>query len=222
MPHNQKKQTHADGTIELWRDVPGWEGLYRVSDRGRVKSLPRTVRRGRGNGYVYTFPGKILQTSGKHEIGGYPTIKLVGKNRKRQTTRIHTLVLTAFVGPRPKGMECCHFPDGNPQNNKLENLSWGTNKENKSHRLIHGTDARGIKCPTAKLSNPDSEVPKIHRLCIARKTSEEIGLMFGISRGAVDFILKGKTYVSSQPPMNERAKPRKKGPRPGKTRKKSH
>lgn len=52
---------------------------------------------------------------------------------------IHHLVLEAFVGPRQKGMECCHFPDPSPSNNNLSNLRWGTIFDNARDKKIHGT-----------------------------------------------------------------------------------
>ena len=115
---------------EIWKSVVGYEGLYEVSDQGQVRSLTRNGRRGKilrpGFGSVrkgceYKRQLVILSVSGKHK-----------------TKTVHRLVLEAFVGPRPEGMEGCHN-DGNTQNNKLENLRWDTRKNNHADSVKHGT-----------------------------------------------------------------------------------
>jgi hypothetical protein len=62
---------------------------------------------------------------------------------KERNVTVHSLVLEAFVGPRPDGMQCRHFPDRNPTNNRVSNLSWGTPLENANDRRVHGTIACG-------------------------------------------------------------------------------
>ena len=65
---------------------------------------------------------------------------------------VHRLVLLAFVGPCPDGMEACHFPDRDPANCNVGNLIWGTHTENQHHRKIHGTDNQGSKHGMSKLT----------------------------------------------------------------------
>ncbi len=65
-------------------------------------------------------------------VDGYLTVKIQGKPRT-----VHRLVLEAFVGPCPPGMQCRHL-DGNPANNRLENLAWGTHAENAADKIRHG------------------------------------------------------------------------------------
>lgn len=74
-------------------------------------------------------------------------IKPSGKKRL-----VHHLILETFVGPCPPGMECRHFPDRNPANNRLNNIQWGTNEENHADRIIHGTSNRGEQCGASKLT----------------------------------------------------------------------
>ena len=71
--------------------------------------------------------------------------------RKGVRCWIHRLVLETYVGPRPKGMECRHL-DNNPANNQLENLCWGTKKENQHDRIKNGTSMEGVKHPLVKLT----------------------------------------------------------------------
>lgn len=70
------------------------------------------------------------------------------------------LVLLAFIGPCPKGKECCHR-DGNPRNNKLKNVRWGTRLSNMQDKIRHGTSLQGESHNLAKLS--ELEVKEIRR-----------------------------------------------------------
>lgn len=109
-----------DATPERWLPVVGWESLYEVSDQGRIRSMRtgRIMRPGRlPTGYKYF---------GAHGRG------------KTQNHYVHRVVLEAFIGPCPEGMECCHN-DGNPQNNRLENLRWDTKTNNGADTRRHGT-----------------------------------------------------------------------------------
>ena len=137
---NQKVQRHPDGSRELWRDVPGYEGLYRVSDRGRIKSLDRIILTKKGviRNYRQKFLKPILGKTIRPSVGLY-------KKKKMILYLIHRLVLEAFIGPCPEGMECCHFPDRDPSNNRLENLRWDTHKANVADSIKHGTCYRHTK-----------------------------------------------------------------------------
>lgn len=102
---------------ERWRDVVGYEGLYEVSNLGRVKSS--VVRRG--------SDGRVLRP--RDNGRGALRVRLhFGK--KIQERYIHRLVLEAFVGPCPKGLECCHGPNHDKSDNRLCNLRWDTHYNN--------------------------------------------------------------------------------------------
>lgn len=135
---------------EVWQDIPGHLG-YKVSDQGRV--LGR-----RGN----VLSPKITKK------GNYRLVWLItedgGKSRK-----VHHLVFEAFVGPRPKGMEACHR-DGDPSNNQLTNLRWGTKSSNALDRVSHGNDsqARKTHCPrNHELKEPNLVSGTRGRRCLA-------------------------------------------------------
>jgi hypothetical protein len=80
---------------------------------------------------------------------------------KLKTYTVSRLVLFAFVGPCPEGMECCHN-DGNHTNNQVDNLRWDTPKENQADRAKHGTSNQGVRNRSAKLN--EEQVREIRRL----------------------------------------------------------
>jgi len=105
---------------EQWRPVVGFEG-YDVSNIGRVRSW----RPGRRTVGWLPFP-RLLHPRAKN---GYPAVTL-GRGKLPEITKyVHTLVLEAFVGPRPKGMETRHGPGGR-WDSSLSNISWGTHRDN--------------------------------------------------------------------------------------------
>jgi hypothetical protein len=118
---------------ETWRPADGAEGRYEVSNLGRVRSLDRVVTYSDGRRYRYA--GAILNPTA--DSNGYPTVK-IGAVGKPRTRRVHELVATAFLGPRPPGTEVCH-EDGNPGNNRSANLHFGTHRENMRDMSRHGT-----------------------------------------------------------------------------------
>jgi hypothetical protein len=119
---------------EEWRWVAGYENLYEISNIGRLRSYKK---RGSNTGHYYSSPetAKILTPIYRK---GYPNYSLYNKHGIYKHKLAHRLVLEAFVGPCPTGMECCHN-DGNRKNCVLSNLRWDTPKNNGLDRIIHGT-----------------------------------------------------------------------------------
>jgi len=102
---------------ETWKDIPGYEGLYKASNIGNIKSY-------------YNKNGKsILKPSPKRS--GYLQVILV-KNKRNWSVGVHILVLMAFTGSRIPGKQVNHI-DGNKHNNNLNNLEWVTASENMIH-----------------------------------------------------------------------------------------
>lgn len=118
------------GRPETWARVPGVPG-YQVSDMGRVRSLDRYVKARTGK--LSHYQGQVLRPypSGNN---GYLTVQLPGGER-----RVHLLVLEAFAGPCPEGMEALHGPGGKLDNRWPENLCWGTRSENMLDKHRDGT-----------------------------------------------------------------------------------
>jgi len=113
-----------------WKAIPGWQG-YEVSDAGVVRSIPRVVEHAKG---PTARAGKVLRQS--LERGKYARVYLQNQGRKR-TAKVHHLVLEAFVGPCPAGLEARHL-NGASLDNRVRNLTWGTRSENVADRLQHG------------------------------------------------------------------------------------
>jgi hypothetical protein len=125
-----------DEEREEWRPVRGWEGLYEVSDQGRVRSLDRWVVK--RNGHRQLIAGRMKSLPKLKQ--GYPVVHLA-KNGQTTTRTVHTVVLDNFVGPRPAGHVACHN-DGDPSNNRLTNLRWDTQSNNLLDAVKHGTHSR--------------------------------------------------------------------------------
>jgi len=119
----------TDGTRESWRSVPGYEGSYEVSDLGRVRSW----RPWRGN----PVP-RVLAAS--PDTNGHRRIRLSFEG-SAEHAGVHKLVMLAFVGPVPEGMEVLHGDD-DKTNNRLSNLRYGTRSENMLDRVENGRDPR--------------------------------------------------------------------------------
>lgn len=119
-------------SYEQWRAVVGYEGYYEVSDQGRVRSLPRKDRLGRDR------PGIVLKLQADRD--GYPYF--LASRGTQKMIRVHRAVLNAFVGPAPAGAAMGLHADGNPANNVLSNLRWGTDSDNQRDAVKHGTHSR--------------------------------------------------------------------------------
>lgn len=123
-----------DQHSEKWRPVVGYEGAYEVSDQGRVRSVDRL---GSGRWGERVYRGRVLRGS-EHPVDHHVRVCLY-RDGARERVFIHRLVLDAFVGPQPVGMEACHN-NGDPTDNALRNLRWDTHSENLRDKRKHGTD----------------------------------------------------------------------------------
>jgi len=120
---------------ERWKAVPGFEGHYEVSDRGRVRSLDRRVWKLHSvyGGAWHSLKGRMLRPG--RCPSGHTTVAL----GKGNTVSIHRIVLLAFVGPCPDGMETLHL-NHKPADNRLANLRYGTQSEN--HKMDYAAGKR--------------------------------------------------------------------------------
>lgn len=114
-----------------WRDIKGYEGLYQVSNAGDIKSLRKLKYNGSG-----MFFQKEMILSQTNTSTGYKKVELT-KEGKRKSHRVHRLVAEAFI-PNIENKPYINHIDGNPINNKIENLEWVTQKENVNHAIDIG------------------------------------------------------------------------------------
>jgi HNH endonuclease/NUMOD4 motif len=174
-------------SLEMWVAVPGYEGLYEVSDHGRVMALFS------GNHGQFK-PGRILkQTPAPNRylvVGLYVPESVSGKASCRHRT-VHSIVLEAFKGPRPKGAVSRHL-DGVRTNNTPENLEWGTSKENAQDAKRHGTFVDGERNGYAKLT--DSNVLQIRSRRDAGESCQSIANDFNIHWSNVWLIGRRRTW----------------------------
>ena len=121
--------------MEIWKDIPGWEGLYQASNFGRIRSVDRYDRLGRFHKGVIRQPGD----NGK----GYLVLPL--KKDGRQTmTSVHRLVASTFL-PNPNKLRDVNHIDGNKKNNRVDNLEWCSHRDNDLHAF-----KIGLKVPITK------------------------------------------------------------------------
>lgn len=124
---------------EIWKDIEGFEGLYKISNLGRVKSLARVIAS--INGKQRVSKDKILKSKGISS--GYRAVILY-KDRKEKTMYIHRLVAQAFLQNDNDYTDVNH-KDGNKENNILENLEWATRSYNIKHAYNTGLRKAYIK-----------------------------------------------------------------------------
>lgn len=123
---------------EIWKDIKGYEGLYQVSNIGRVKSLERTVIR--KNGRKQTIRERILKRSANQD--GYLQIDLYDSYGKKRFA-VHRLVCEAFH-QNPKNKPCVNHIDEDKTNNTASNLEWCTAKENCNHGTRNARIAKSV------------------------------------------------------------------------------
>lgn len=167
--------------VEEWRAIPSCP-CYEVSNYGRARSLPRVACDGK------RLQGKMLKPAttrtGHKRVG----IWINGRGRTRY---LHGLVLEAFVGPRPEGMQCRHL-NGVAGDNVPENLAWGTHLENMRDKADHGTHNRGERHNLAKLS--ELQVQAMRALLSRGARGVILARLFRVSQATVSMVRHGKVW----------------------------
>lgn len=193
-----REREHLAQDVELWIPVLGFEGFYEASNMGRVRSVPRLVRFG-VRGVTRTVGGVIL--SPVMGSRGYPVVNLTKPGVRRQMF-LHKVILEAFTGGRPEGMEACHN-DGDTTNSRLENLRWDTRSGNHEDKRKHGTWQVGEMANNSKLT--EAVVIEIRKRGLsAAQASRE----YGLSKTNAKRIVRGDTwrYLNEQQTVSSRAK----------------
>lgn len=171
---------------EVWKPVVGYEGKYEVSNLGRVRSLKRINADGR------TVNARIRK---QFKGARYRTLLLYRGDGTRQTKLVHRLVARAFLGPCPESHQVNH-KNGKKHDNRAENLEYVTQSQNTQHAYdeLGAIGPRGETQGQSKLTTTD--VIEIKRLlAFTDLTQREIGVRFGITRGAVGRIFRGPNWL---------------------------
>jgi hypothetical protein len=164
---------------EEWRKIPDFPA-YSISNHGRVR---RDVG---GGGAV---PGRILKFN--ITTSGYRCVHL-WRDSKRHPRSVHRLVASVFLSKAEDGhTEVAHY-DGDRLNNHVSNLRWTDRGGNMADRVRHGTSPIGSRNAMAKLKETDVQI--IKRLLRVGFQPATIADQFGVHRGTIEFILRGKTW----------------------------
>lgn len=175
---------------EIWRDIPGFEGDFQVSNHARVRSCDRYITDSIGR--IKFYPSKIL--SQYIDIGGYYTVKL--HNRPRgysKSLKVHRLVCAAFMGLDLKSDLVVDHIDGNRLNNCLFNLEPVTVAENNNRARLLNPNYR----PGGVPHFVEEDVVKIKELYKSgRYTQSQIADMYNVELRYINNVINGKTQIS--------------------------
>lgn len=163
--------------MENWKPVIGFDGLYEVSDFGRVKSL---ARKAKGLHGTVDIPERILSLT--LTTGGYQKV-LLYRNGARCTRTVHKLVAAAFIGPKTN--DGINHKDGDKTNNRPSNLEYCSQLENNCHALRTGlrTNPKGERHGRSKLTAV--QVTQIREMAHKGRLQKEIAQLFGVSKQTV-------------------------------------
>lgn len=168
---------------EIWKDIPGYEGKYQASNLGRIRSVERKVRgicHFTNKEFERTIKSRILKP-GRYCKSNHVSV-ILGKGTSGKP--VHQLIMKTFVGEMPKGMEVLHI-NGNPLDNRLSNLRYGTRRENILDVYYQGRKWR-------KLTLEDVYYIRFCILCgiSQRAIAREVK----ISDSVISSIKKGRSY----------------------------
>ncbi len=160
--------------------------IFPEDDRYAISRDGRVFSRAQVGGRKGELPWKQLRLATLHT--GYKSVSL----GKRNDWTVHTLVTLTFIGMRPTDQQIRHL-DGDPSNNCINNLAYGTAKQNGEDTVSHGRSSRGRKQHLNKLT--ESQVFEIRMLCSSRAMKQrDIANVYGISQGSVQSIVSGKSW----------------------------
>lgn len=172
----------SDHSTATSREIEGFPG-YSVTSDGRVFCHHNTRRR----------PCPPREIKGTITRKGYVRVMLQSAPGEHGMKLVHDLVLTAFVGPRPDGMEACHW-DGDKRNNRVENLRWDTSKNNAADNIRLGTKPSrvGSSNPNARLD--EATVAEIRRAIAKGMDDRSIIDYFNLTKNQYFLIKHGRTW----------------------------
>jgi len=173
-----KEKTVPDLEGEIWKDIVGFEGLYKISNFGRVKSYPKY------NCPIEKILSSTIQTSGRYSV------PLYSKNYEKGFKRfsLHRIIAMAYI-PNPENKPCINHIDNNPLNNSIENLEWCTYKENTEHAAKCGRMERGTNRHSSVLT--EKQVLEIFN---SNKGQYELAKIYKVQQSTISVIKRGKGW----------------------------
>lgn len=165
---------------EVWIDIPEYEGAYQASSLGNIRSLDRTIKVQRENFKPYNIKrkGQLLKPTINRD--GYEKVNLKGKS-----IEVHILVARSFIGERPDNQDTRHL-DGDSLNNRVDNLAYGTRKQN-----VLDVYRNGMKWKTFDLDTAN----RIKRIIDTELLSiAEIARAFQVTPRTISNIRDGRTF----------------------------
>ena len=182
--------TRRDGN-EIWKSVPGYEGLYEVSNYGSIRSLVRMLPTSRGNG-VRRYGGRNFSPR-IHANNGYVYVQL-SRHGKHKGHRLHKLIARAFLGERPPGYHIDHI-DCDRTNNAAENLRYITCQENIAHKCALGRQARGSRQHSSKLDERMAAEIRHKLTSYVVGDYTKLGREYGVDRSIIARIHNGRAWT---------------------------
>jgi hypothetical protein len=177
----------TENSVVSYRPVRGFPG-YRVGDDGSIWGCRRSGSGFGTFGQWRKIKPLVASRTGHCSVG-------LCRNSRVERRSVHRLVLEAFVGACPEGMQCCHN-DGDARNNRVENLRWDTHLANQQDKKKHGTNLAGTRNPNAKLD--EDRVRRIKSLLKLGWNYREIGEHVGIDKTVVGKIKRGVAWSHIQ------------------------
>lgn len=170
---------------EIWKDIPGYEGRYQASTEGRIRSIDRRVKVTRVNtpeAFPRALTGRILRPI-QYDSTGHVAVNLSGGGRRKNP--VHQLVMKTFVGPVPEKHIIRHL-NGEALDNRLENLAYGTHRENILDDYRNGTRKRKLSLDNVLYIRRALE-KELH-------TVEDLAKRYGVSTQHVNHIHRREVW----------------------------
>lgn len=176
---------------EKWKPIPNYEGLYKASTLGRIKSLERIIHKQKCN---VLFKEVILKQNKRSILStnNYYCVNLYNNEHKSKIQSVHRILAMCFI-TNPDNKSQINHIDGNKHNNRFSNLEWCTASENAIHANINGLSIppRGIKNGNSKLTEEDVIYIRNTRYKVSRK---DLAIKFNISLKHVDRVRSKKRW----------------------------
>lgn len=155
--------------MEIWKDIEGYEGLYLVSNKGRIKRLPQHMIR--SNGAELKFEERIMTKKDNGKGYHYVTLHKFSSKKDKKNILVHRLVAIAFL-QNPHNYKFINHIDGNKHNNEVNNLEWCSREDNMQHAYRNKNMFNKNCIPIIQL---DENMNEVARFMTIRQASEITG-----------------------------------------------